>query len=636
MSAGQWGRTKQRKDEVKMKRIFACLTVVLAAVVFGAPHFGAAQSAPPWLTFHGNTSRNGSTSAPGPTTSTAANEWSFPGPVESSVAVGPDGVGYVGDDDHNVYALDPSNPTAPAWFFKTGGLVTSSPTLSPDGKTLYVGSQDGNVYALSTQNPTCTTNGPIKTCTANKIWSTNLGGPVNGSPLLSADGSTLFVANANGDLRALHASDGSTAWGPFYFTAIPGSLALSPDGSTLYIATYSGYLYATPAVGTNAGKTYTAFYLDYPATGTPAVDSNGNIYVATTEGSLISFSPGNTTPRWTFTIPNHTPAGTTPAVANGMVYFGDGDQNFYALNASNGQQVWFHHTGGPIGSSAAISGNNLIYVGSDDGNIYAFGTSGQVAWIKPTGVPIHASPAIGPDGSMWVGGQNYIVYRIKDLSGPPGPGTAPATNTPTAGPTATGVPTATPTSTGPTIAVSLKAKVKPGQRQTITVKTTAKTIVRFRVVYPNGQHQSHHVTSNASGVGKYSYLQPASRIMHNRFVATVIVKVGNPPNQKQTSKTYRISFGNMDASVEPRTQSAGKVVNIYVHTRVGLHVVIYLLFPSGRFTTLTGKAGPHGFAHKRLKIPRGQTRGRNHTVKVVAKIRSGRPNWSASTTFTIK
>ena len=56
---------------------------------------------------------------------------------------------------------------------------------------------------------------------------------------------------------------------------------------------------------------------------------------------------------------------SSPAVANGMVYFGAEDNNVYALNASTGALLWSYATGGWVGSSPVVS-NGMVYVGSDD------------------------------------------------------------------------------------------------------------------------------------------------------------------------------------------------------------------------------------------------------------------------------
>ena len=61
---------------------------------------------------------------------------------------------------------------------------------------------------------------------------------------------------------------------------------------------------------------------------------------------------------------------SSPAVANGVVYVGSGDDNVYALNASTGAMLWRYPTGGFVYSSPAVA-NGVVYVGSEDGNVYA-------------------------------------------------------------------------------------------------------------------------------------------------------------------------------------------------------------------------------------------------------------------------
>jgi outer membrane protein assembly factor BamB len=58
----------------------------------------------------------------------------------------------------------------------------------------------------------------------------------------------------------------------------------------------------------------------------------------------------------------------SPVVANGVVYFGSGDQHVYALDAVTGALKWSFAAGDVIHASPAVSGG-LVYVGSWDRNL---------------------------------------------------------------------------------------------------------------------------------------------------------------------------------------------------------------------------------------------------------------------------
>lgn len=615
-----------------MRRIFATgVIVALAGVLAGSPGFSYAQAAAPWPTFHGSSTRNGSSSGNGPTTGVAANRWSLPQGIVSSPVVDASGIAYIGDVDGNVYALDPSKPSAPKWTFTADTKVVGTPTLSADGKTLYVGTTGGNLYAVDTS-------------TGKAIWSkpTPLGGSIQASPLLSSDGSTLFVPNVNGAIYAINAASGAVNCTRPSGGAIQGSLTLSPDGATVYAATNNGVMVGMPASGnqicTTAGS---VFYLAGPATSSPAVDANGVIYVASgsSKGQIMAFSPGSSTPQWTYSLPLGVTAPSTPAIGLGFVAFGASDKHIYVLNQTNGQVVWNRPTGDVVESSPAIAaGNRMMYFGSDDGNVWAYDASANQIWVKVTGAAIRSSLALGADSSLWAASTSGVVYRMRDVGLPPSPGPTPVpgttpTPTPTATPTTTTpTPTTTTTQTLPQISMSAKKQVKVGKKQTVTIKGTANTVVHIRVTYPNGDHQSHAVTIGANGTAKYTYVQGASKILHNRFYATVQAKAGTAPLQATVTAQYKILFGRLDLAVEPRTQAVGKTVNIWIHASPRVKVFATLTFPNRKFKRLSGKTGPKAWAHLRYKVAKKMTKGKNHKVTVVA----GYGRLSTKTTFTIK
>ena len=82
---------------------------------------------------------------------------------------------------------------------------------------------------------------------------------------------------------------------------------------------------------------------------------------------------------------------SSPAVVNGVVYFGSFDKNIYAVNATDGTKIWNFSTGAKIWSSPAVA-NNIVYIGSDDHDIYALNAqTGAQVWKFTTTVKAEGS-----------------------------------------------------------------------------------------------------------------------------------------------------------------------------------------------------------------------------------------------------
>ncbi|MFH1446803.1 MAG: PQQ-binding-like beta-propeller repeat protein, partial [Chloroflexota bacterium] len=61
---------------------------------------------------------------------------------------------------------------------------------------------------------------------------------------------------------------------------------------------------------------------------------------------------------------------SSPAVSDGVVYFGSWDGYLYALYINTGQEKWKFKTDDVVFSSPAVS-EGVAYFGSDDGYLYA-------------------------------------------------------------------------------------------------------------------------------------------------------------------------------------------------------------------------------------------------------------------------
>ena len=65
---------------------------------------------------------------------------------------------------------------------------------------------------------------------------------------------------------------------------------------------------------------------------------------------------------------------------------------------------WAFKTQRGISSSPAIGADGTIYFGSEDYNFYAVAPDGRLKWKFKTNYEIRTSPAIGRDGTIYFSG----------------------------------------------------------------------------------------------------------------------------------------------------------------------------------------------------------------------------------------
>jgi outer membrane protein assembly factor BamB len=131
-------------------------------------------------------------------------------------------------------------------------------------------------------------------------------------------------------------------------------------------------------------------------------------------GSTGDGASPNGTLKWTFTTGNA--IHSSPAVVNGVVYFGSRDHYLYALDAATGKELWAFETGSWVDSSPAVV-NGVVYCGSNDGYLYAIdAATGTELWRFRTRYAVRSSPAVA-DGIVYVGSDDYHLYAVDALTG---------------------------------------------------------------------------------------------------------------------------------------------------------------------------------------------------------------------------
>ncbi|MCK5117486.1 MAG: PQQ-binding-like beta-propeller repeat protein [Candidatus Aegiribacteria sp.] len=295
---------------------------------------------------------------------TGETEWIFTGtgPTDDAVTV-KNGRLYIACD--SVYCLDALTGEM-IWVFGDADKSGSTPAVS-DGKVYCarMGYSTGSqIYCLDADN-------------GEEIWSSEVPGTTVSCMTVWQD--MLFIPTDKGGLFdglffALDISNGEIVWANDdppgeYWDSSPNVV----DG-IIYIGGSDGYLRAIDAV---TGETIwlSNFGLGEFITATPAYYS-GSVFIGSDSdsGPFASVDAVTGVFNWMQEYEIH----GSPAVADGMVFFGEDSDNDSArvisLDCITGDTVWTYMTTANSyqGSPAIVDG--VLYIPATDGNLYAFGT----------------------------------------------------------------------------------------------------------------------------------------------------------------------------------------------------------------------------------------------------------------------
>ncbi len=268
----------------------------------------------------------------------------------------------------------------------TAALLATTRTAAPQASMFRGGGANNGIYAS-----------PAPSLSVVQ-WKFKTGGRVISSPAVS--GTSVFVGSTDGAVYAVHRATGSLRWK----FATRGAVASSPavvDG-VVYILSADGNAYAIDA------------------------ESGKQRWVFATKGERRFTAPGihGAVPR-TERMPDPFDVFlSSPAVSNGVVYFGSGDQHVYAVDAASGTLRWAFPTGDVVHASPTVT-DGVVYIGSWDRNVYALDAdTGRERWRYTTGndttiynqIGIASSAAVA-GGMVFVGGRDGHFHAIDARTG---------------------------------------------------------------------------------------------------------------------------------------------------------------------------------------------------------------------------
>ncbi len=174
-----------------------------------------------------------------------------------------------------------------------------------------------------------------------------------------------------------------------------------------------------------------------PIISSPAV-ADGTVYFGSSDHCVYAVDAHTGAQRWKFTT--HGRVSSSPAVVAGRLYVGSYDGNLYALDAASGRLLWKFATEGErrysarhlhgaepaaevmpdpfdVFLSSPVVESGVVYFGSGDGHVYAVAAdNGALRWRFKTGNVVHASPALA-NGVLYVGSWDSYFYALDAQSG---------------------------------------------------------------------------------------------------------------------------------------------------------------------------------------------------------------------------
>ncbi|MEO0130354.1 MAG: PQQ-binding-like beta-propeller repeat protein [candidate division WOR-3 bacterium] len=335
-----------------------------------------------------------------------------------------------GDNSGNLYAIKASTGTLKyqGKTFVSGEDFASSPVIGNDG-AIYIGSADGRIYAF---HPNL----------INRKWvypdSGEIGlGTITGTPVLSSDGSKLFVGSENDTLYCLSTANGEVLWKFKAIGGINGSCIMDDQGNIYFGESDSGYFYKLDP----NGNLIWAIYLGDPILGQGAIGNN-LVYVAVA-GKIYGISfDGQITYSASFTD-------TTTEVIGGPVIGWDGkvivatEDGYIEIFEPNLTRVIEppYQKNPNIKSTPCLAGTEekVLYINNDAGYLFAinpFTSNGEEYHPFPINLTpsflakklqadFISSPVVGENGIVYVANEEYLFaivgYKRLPLANTPWP-----------------------------------------------------------------------------------------------------------------------------------------------------------------------------------------------------------------------
>ena len=333
---------------------------------------------------------------------------------------------YVGSADGNFYAIGRGGKQR--WRFRTGGIIDAAAALGAahGGRfPITIGSGDETLYSLRGGSDDLSRSRRIAWTFRNRPTAGNrpTGQLVGGQPRLRAGRQPLRRQHRRRRPSRSPRTAGSGGW---FSAATPfGRRPPSTPQGNSYWGSVDFFAFSLDPAGNLRWQTFTPGYV----TSSPALGSDGTVYVGSFDRAMHALDPATGAERWSFPTADHIYSSAALAAdrsgATSAIYIGSADGSVYALRP-DGTELWRYDTGDPVRSSPVIGraphgDGRIVYVGSSNGRLYALDAeTGRRRWSFDT-TPnnkaladrndLNGSPALGKRG-VYIGGEHGRLWFV--------------------------------------------------------------------------------------------------------------------------------------------------------------------------------------------------------------------------------
>jgi outer membrane protein assembly factor BamB len=179
------------------------------------------------------------------------------------------------------------------------------------------------------------------------------------------------------------------------------------DGTLVYLPSMDQNLYA---LNKDTGEKVWAINLKSALLGSPAVSTDGTLYVGTLNKEVIAIKATDGTILWKVSLKDNIWA--SPILYKDVLYIGDLKGSFYAISPKEQKILWTYDSTGGIVSSAMIVSDKIYYT-NESGSLVSLDLSGKLISSRPVSDKLYSSPVLAGDKILIpFSGKDQLIIAI--------------------------------------------------------------------------------------------------------------------------------------------------------------------------------------------------------------------------------